>query len=104
MALRSGEDLDLLVLTALHRQPRYGYQLRYHLVSMSDERLRPSMTSLYDILRRLERGGFVKARRGSPGNTRGGRPRRYYQITAKGRSELERRRQLLLSAWKWAGL
>ena len=104
MKLRSGEDLDLLVLTALYSQPRYGYQLRLFLVSMSDERLRPALTSLYGILRRLAAAGFVTSRRGSPTNTRGGRPRHYYAITAKGRSELARRRDLLLSAWKWAGL
>ena len=103
MNLRSGEDLDLLVFSALHSQPRYGYQLRQFLVSMSDERLRPALTSLYDILRRLEAGGFVSSRRGSPRTTRGGRPRRYYTITAKGRSELRRRRELLLAAWNWAG-
>jgi len=45
MALRSGEDLDLLVLSALCSQRRYGYQLRLFLVSMSDERLRPALTA-----------------------------------------------------------
>jgi PadR family transcriptional regulator PadR len=41
--------------------------------------------SVYPALRALEDDGLVKSYDGEPVPERGGRPRRYYELTAKGR-------------------
>ncbi|MDR1412713.1 MAG: PadR family transcriptional regulator [Actinomycetes bacterium] len=79
--------LDGCVLAVLSRGDAYGYALTQNIkkvVSVSE-------STLYPILRRLQKDGFL-ATYDEPFN---GRNRRYYQITATGRDRLETTR----TAW-----
>lgn len=79
--------LEMMVLRALSREPRHGYALVQHIHRVSRDLLRIEEGSLYPALQRMLRSGLVKARWEVSGT---GRRVRVYQITARGRSHLER--------------
>lgn len=48
---------------------------------------------IYSVLRSLERGGLLASHDGDHGmDVRGGRPRRYYELTNEGRAWLQKRK------------
>jgi DNA-binding PadR family transcriptional regulator len=59
----------------------------------------PSPGSVYVTLDRLEEKGFLKSRFEDPSTDRGGRPRRYVNVTARGIRELRASRAALLEMW-----
>lgn len=82
--LRGVGMLGLVVLYYLDRDGEmHGYMLRKRIIEASGVEIRES--SLYDALRRLEKEGLVEA----SWSVVGGRLRRVYRITGKGRSILE---------------
>jgi PadR family transcriptional regulator, regulatory protein PadR len=58
--------------------------------------LRPSV---YLALRRLETKGLVRSRLGDPEARRGGRARRYFEVSAAGRRALRESQRTLNSLW-----
>jgi DNA-binding PadR family transcriptional regulator len=80
-----------LVLAILDEGETYGYAIQKRIDDLSAGELEWTDGMLYPLLHRLERLGYVEARWDSP---EGGRRRRYYCITPRGRSALsEQRRQ-----------
>ena len=76
---------ELLVLSLLAREPRHGYELCKLIESRSGGAVRFNVASLYPLLYKLERRGWVQARWVEKA---GQRRRRYYRITAAGRRVL----------------
>jgi PadR family transcriptional regulator PadR len=80
-------SLPLLVLKLLARRgPLHGYAIARWIEGISEETLRVEEGSLYPALHRLEEAGWIKARWKIMGT---GRRARVYEITAKGRRQLE---------------
>ncbi|MFK5632968.1 MULTISPECIES: PadR family transcriptional regulator [unclassified Ornithinimicrobium] len=79
-----------VVLAALEMltEPRYGYELLAHLEKAG---FVIEGNTLYPLLRRLEKQELLT----SEWNTQESRPRKYYDITATGRTLLDR----LLTEW-----
>ena len=80
---------ELLVLSLVEDQPRHGYDLCQLIERRSDGALRFKAASLYPLLYRLERRGWIKGRWVESG----GRRRRYYRITAEGRKVVAAQRE-----------
>jgi PadR family transcriptional regulator PadR len=80
---------ELLILSLVEDQPRHGYDLCQLIERRSDGALRFKAASLYPLLYRLERRGWIKGR----WLEKGGRRRRCYRITADGRSVLAAQRE-----------
>jgi len=59
----------------------------------------PSAGSVYVTLDRLETKGLLKSRLANQSTERGGRPRRYVSLTARGMRELQHSRTSLLRLW-----
>jgi PadR family transcriptional regulator PadR len=55
--------------------------------------------ALYTALERLERKGCLRSSLGDPLPERGGRPRRYFTVTASGLRALRQVRRVLLGLW-----
>jgi PadR family transcriptional regulator PadR len=53
--------------------------------------------SVYPALKALERDGFLRSFDGEPMPERGGRPRRYYELTGEGRRVAREQRTALLN-------
>jgi len=87
--------LDLLILTALRREPSHGFGLSLRLREMSRGVFQVEMGSLYPALCRLEARGWI---RGEWSQSEANRRARFYALTAAGR------RQLALETAEWEKL
>jgi DNA-binding PadR family transcriptional regulator len=83
------------LLQALRQAPGYGKQLIRRLRGMTGDRIRLTEGSVYPALQALERGGLVRSWTVVPGRRRGGRARRYYEVTARGIKVAARERESL---------
>lgn len=79
--------LDMLVLKLLESEPRCGYQIIQELKDKSGDVFSLKDGTLYPILYRLEDDGLVVSRWSEAVGKQV--PRKYYEITQVGRSELK---------------
>ncbi len=80
----------LLILSLLAGEEMYGYQMITELARRSNHVFDLKEGTLYPILHGLEAEGLVSVREKK---TEGGRTRKYYRITPKGRRGLEVRKK-----------
>src|SRR3954451_22389124 len=80
---------EFLVLSLLQHEPRHGYELQKLIESRSRGVLTFHVASLYPLLYRMEDRGWIAGRWVERA---GERRRRYYRITAAGRSTLSAQR------------
>ncbi len=81
--------LDLLLLATLSTGPGHGYAIIEQLRDRSEGAFDIPEGTIYPALHRLERGSTVE----SEWSSEGGRRRRVYRLTRKGRAELRRERK-----------
>jgi len=80
-------SLELIVLHLLAPGEAYGYEIVTKLTTQTNGALEVTDGTLYPVLYRLERNGFVTVRWETPER---GVPRKYYTLTSTGREELAR--------------
>lgn len=80
-------SLELIVLHLLSAGEAYGYEIVTKLSERTRGALEITDGTLYPVLYRLERGGFVTVRWETPQR---GVPRKYYRLTPEGVAELHR--------------
>jgi PadR family transcriptional regulator PadR len=80
---------ELLILALIESEPRHGYEIGRLIETRSGGRLRFQASSLYPVLFRMERRGWIKGRWVEKA---GERRRRFYRLTDKGRDALARQR------------
>lgn len=80
---------ELLILSLVEDQPRHGYDLGNLIERRSKGALRFNVASLYPLLYRLERRGWIQGRWVEKA---GQRRRRYYRLTAEGKKVLAAQR------------
>src|SRR3954454_4834444 len=95
---RTGRELkkgsaELLVLSLVESRPRHGYEIGRLIDTRSGGSLTYNVASLYPLLYRLEKRGWIK---GQWIEKPGQRRRRYYRLTPVGRKVLEAQR----TGWK----
>ena len=78
-------SLELIVLHLLAPGEAYGYEIVSKLTERTNGTLEVADGTLYPVLYRLERAGYVDVRWDTPQR---GVPRKYYRLTAAGREEL----------------
>jgi PadR family transcriptional regulator, regulatory protein PadR len=72
------------LLQTLVRGAGYGLELIERVRNASGGQIVLNQGSAYPALRSLERAGLVRSWESEPLPERGGRPRRYYELTAEG--------------------
>ena len=96
---------ELMVLAVVEDQPRHGYDIARRIDERSDGVLRFHVASLYPMLYRMERRGWIQGRWLEKA---GQRRRRYYKLTGEGRKVLAAQRRewqsLVAALDKVAGL
>jgi transcriptional regulator len=96
---------ELMVLAALESRARHGYEIAKRIDDGSGGVLRFHVASLYPMLYRMERRGWI---RGTWIEKAGQRRRRYYKLTPSGRKVLgEQRaswRELLIALQSVTGI
>lgn len=80
-------SLELIVLHLLVPGEAYGYEIVSKLTAETNGALEVTDGTLYPVLYRLERAGFVTVRWETKER---GVPRKYYRLTAAGRDQLAR--------------
>lgn len=90
------EQMILLCIVRLG-EGAYGLAIRNELEEVAGRR--PSSGSLYTTLDRLERKGLLESKAGGSEARRGGRRRRYVQLTPAGHTQLQAARHRLLALW-----
>jgi PadR family transcriptional regulator PadR len=78
--------LDLLILKAIALDPQHGWAISERIQQISNNALQVNQGSLYPALHRLERRGWIKAEWDVSDNNRRAK---YYELTKKGRKQLE---------------
>jgi PadR family transcriptional regulator PadR len=93
-------DVELLVLLALIRlaPQAYGVPIARE-IEVVGKRL-VALGSVYAALERLAERGLVRSELGEATQERGGRAKRYFQITAEGLREVRSTRQALIGMWQ----
>ena len=81
---------EIMVLAVLEAQPKHGYEIARRIDEGSNGLLRFHVASLYPMLYRMERRGWIQ---GSWVEKAGQRRRRYYRLTAAGRKILAAQRR-----------
>lgn len=84
---------ELLILSLLEREHRHGYEIAKLINERSGERLSFQASSLYPVLFRMEKRGWIKGRWVEKDGTR---RRRFYHLTPKGQEALALKRE----TWK----
>ena len=84
---------ELLVLSLLENQPRHGYDISKSIQVRSGGALSFHVTSLYPLLHRLEKQGWIEGRWVEKADQR---RRRYYSLTLEGARQLRSKQQ----SWK----
>lgn len=85
------------LLQALVRGEGYGMELIERVKKQTKGSMELGNASVYPALRALEAEGLVESYESEPMPERGGRPRRYYKITALGRRAAVDNRRTALS-------
>jgi PadR family transcriptional regulator len=78
---------ELLILSLIEYRPRHGYEISKLIEQRSDGVLKFNVASFYPLLYRLEKRGLVE---GHWVEKAGQRRRRYYRLTAQGKSVLKK--------------
>src|SRR5919112_693552 len=84
---------ELMVLSLTDARARHGYEIAKLIETRSEGTVRFNVASLYPLLYRLEKRGWI---RGSWVEKPGQRRRRYYRVTPAGRKVLAAQR----SGWR----
>jgi PadR family transcriptional regulator PadR len=82
---------ELLILSLLEARPRHGYELRSLIETRSDGVLKFNAASLYPLLYRLEKRGWIEGRWVEKA---GERRRRFYRLTKEGKQVLAAQRSI----------
>jgi len=81
---------ELLILSLVESRARHGYEISKLIEERSGGTLRFNVASLYPLLYRLEKRGWLQGRWVEK---EGQRRRRYYRLTAQGRQVLASQRR-----------
>jgi DNA-binding PadR family transcriptional regulator len=92
-------NFELMVLLALIRlgDQAYGVPISTEIENESGRAI--SIGSVYAALERLENKSFVRSELGEATAARGGRAKRYFEITGKGLKEVRHTQRTLVRLW-----
>lgn len=91
------EELLLLVILILDKEA-YGVSIKEEIYKRMNRKI--SRGALHTSLTRLETKGYIQSAFGESTPVRGGRRKKYYQLTQEGKTVLEAVRSMRESLWK----
>lgn len=98
-----GEFEQILLLSILKLGTNaYGTSIRQLLAEAISRDI--SIGALYTTLERLEKKGLVSSKMGESTAERGGRAKKYFEVTATGQSALKKSKEALQTLWSGLAL
>ena len=93
-------DLEMLVMLALIRLGDEAYGVTIGREIEQKGRRPAALASVYAVLERLERRGWVRSELGEATAERGGRAKRHFRVTTQGLKEVRRARTAFINMWQ----
>jgi PadR family transcriptional regulator PadR len=93
-------DLEILVMLALIRLGDEAYGVTIGREIEQKGRRPAALASVYAVLDRLERRGWVRSELGEATPERGGRAKRHFRVTTQGLKEVRRARTAFINMWQ----
>ncbi|MFM9839841.1 MAG: PadR family transcriptional regulator [Cyclobacteriaceae bacterium] len=94
-----GEFEELVLLSVASQSDQaYGVSIRQDIIDETGRNV--NISAVHEVLKRLERKGFLKSKMGGATQERGGRRKRYFVLTAGGRKTLEEGMKLKIQLYK----
>ena len=90
------EEIVLLTVGVLYNEA-YGVAIKEEIENRLKRKV--SVGAMQSALRRMEKKGFIDSRLGEVNKLRGGKPKRYFTITAYGRDALRHSLDVRTSLW-----
>ncbi len=90
------EEIVLLTVGVLYDEA-YGVAIKAEIENRLDRKV--SVGAMQSALRRMEKKGFLESRLGEVNKIRGGKPKRYFTITAFGKHALKNSQDIRMSLW-----
>lgn len=92
-------EFEQMVLLSIMRlgEEAYGLSIKDEMEAVAGRS--PSSGALSTTVDRMERKGLVRSHAGPASSERGGRPRRYVELTPEGQEALARSRTALMALW-----
>ena len=90
------EEIVMLIVGVLYDEA-YGVAVKVEIEDRLKRKV--SVGALQSALRRLEQKGFLDSREGEVAPNRGGKPKRYFRITALGKKALEYNKETRVQLW-----
>jgi DNA-binding PadR family transcriptional regulator len=91
------EELVLLSVAALLDQA-YGVSIMQYIEQEAGRSV--NISAIHEVLKRLQRKGYLKSKMGGATQERGGRRKRFFQMTVTGKKILEEAMKLKLQLYK----
>lgn len=91
------EELVLLSVASLG-DDAYGVSILQFIEQQADRKV--NISAVHEVLKRLQRKGYLKSRMGGATQERGGRRKRYFLLTVNGKKTLEDAMKLKLQLYK----
>lgn len=90
------EEIVLLTVGVLHNEA-YGVAIKEEIESRIKRKV--SVGALQSALRRMEKKGYLDSRTGGTNEKRGGKPKRFFTITAHGKEALKYSKDVRTQLW-----
>jgi DNA-binding PadR family transcriptional regulator len=90
------EEIVMLTVAVLHGSA-YGVSIKTEIETTLNRQV--SVGALQSCLNRLELKDYLKSSDGEVTSDRGGRPKRYFEITAKGKGALQDTKEVRMKLW-----
>nr|WKN35707.1 helix-turn-helix transcriptional regulator [Tunicatimonas sp. TK19036] len=91
------EEIVLLTVGVLYDEA-YGVAIKDTIEERAERKV--SVGALQSALKRMEKKGYLESRTGEANEQRGGKPKRYYTITAYGKQALQQSRDIRVQLWE----
>jgi PadR family transcriptional regulator PadR len=88
-------DPATAILQVLISGEAFGIEIGKRIEERTKGKLSFPQGTIYPLLRKLEREGLLKSREGEPLPERGGRPKIFYKLTAKGAAAAMENREIV---------
>jgi DNA-binding PadR family transcriptional regulator len=94
-----GEFEEVVILTiGILGENAYGLAIKLEIETRLNRAV--SMGALHTALYRLEEKGYLKSRLGEVTNVRGGKPKRFFKVTARGQRVVKEAMESRQKLWK----
>jgi DNA-binding PadR family transcriptional regulator len=93
-----GEFEELVLLSVASLEDAYGVSIMQYIIQETGRNV--NISAVHEVLKRLQRKGYVKSKMGGATQERGGRRKRFFLLTSGGRKMLDETMKLKLQLYK----